>query len=121
MAMAETSVPAASAFDDPQVMYRGWWRSPESAPDLQPGAEHFMVTQALPDPGKRSLRISVANSEVSEAKDDLAAVRLRVRVELRKSLYDLPEVQGELRIHDEHVPVAQQAIATCSSAILMGS
>ena len=111
VAMAETNVPAAGALDDPEAMYRGWG-VPLSQPwDYNQAQNMFMVTQALPGPGKRSLRTSVANSDVTEAKDELAAVRLRVRVEVRKAFYDLLEAQDELRIHDEHVDIARQAIA----------
>jgi cobalt-zinc-cadmium efflux system outer membrane protein len=111
VAMAEAGVPAAGAVDDPQAMYRGWG-VPLSEPwNYNQAQNMFMVTQALPGRGKRALRTSVANSEVSEAKDQLAAVRLRVRVEARKAFYELLEAQDEMRIHDEHVGIAQQAIA----------
>lgn len=110
VAMAEANVPAAGALDDPQAMYRGWG-VPLSQPwNYNQAQNMFMVTQALPGPGKRSLRTSVADSDVTEAKDELAAVRLRVRVEVRKMFYQLLETQDELRIHDEHVAIAQQAI-----------
>lgn len=111
IAMAQAIVPAAGALDDPQAMYRGWG-VPLSQPwDYNQAQNMFMVTQALPGPGKRSLRTSVANSDVADAKDELAAVRLHVRVEVRSAFYELLEAQDELRIHDEHVAIAQQAIA----------
>jgi outer membrane protein TolC len=119
-AMAEASVPAAGALDDPQAMYRGWG-VPLSQPwNYNQAQNMFMVTQALPGPGKRSLRTSVAGSEVTEAKDQLAAVRLRVRVEVRKAFYNLLEVQDELRIHDEHLGIAQQAIAAARIRYTVG-
>lgn len=118
--MAEASVPAAGTLDDPQAMYRGWG-VPLSQPwDYNQAQNMLMVTQALPGPGKRSLRTSVANSDINEAKDELAAVRLRVRVEVRKSFYDLLEAQDELRIHDEHVAIAQQAIAAARIRYTVG-
>lgn len=110
VAMAEANVPAAGALDDPQAMYRGWG-VPLSQPwNYNQAQNMFMLTQALPGPGKRGLRTAVANSDVSVAKDDLAATRLRVRIEVRKAFYNLLEAQDELRIHDEHVDIAQQAI-----------
>ncbi|MGA7522643.1 MAG: TolC family protein [Acidobacteriaceae bacterium] len=110
VAMAEADVPTAGALDDPQAMYRGWG-VPLSQPwDYNQAQNMFMVTQSLPGPGKRSLRTSVANSGVTEAKDGLAETRLQVRVEVRKAFYNLLEAQDELRIHDEHVAIAQQAI-----------
>ncbi|HEX4007360.1 MAG TPA: TolC family protein [Acidobacteriaceae bacterium] len=118
--IAEASVPAAGALDDPQAMYRGWG-VPRSQPWNDNQAQNmFMVTQALPGPGKPSLRTSVANSDVAEAKDELAAVQLRVRVEVRKAFYDLLEAQDELRIHDEHVAIAQQAIAAARIRLTVG-
>lgn len=120
LAIAEAGVPSAGALDDPQAMYRGWG-VPLSQPwNFNQAQNMFMVTQALPGPGKRSLRTSVARSEVDEAKDELAAVRLRVRVEVRKAFYDLLEVQEELRIHDEHVAIAQQAIAAARIRYTVG-
>ncbi|HEX3986938.1 MAG TPA: TolC family protein [Acidobacteriaceae bacterium] len=108
--MAEAIVPAAGALDDPQAGYRGWG-VPLSQPwDYNQAQNMFMVTQALPGPGKPSLRTSVANSDVSEAKEELAEMHLRVRVEVRKAFYSLLEAQDELRIHDEHVEIARQAI-----------
>lgn len=108
--MAEADVPAAGALDDPQAMYRGWG-VPLSEPwDYNQAQNMFMVTQSLPGPGKRGLRTRVANSDVAVAKDDLAAVRLRVQVQVRKAFFDLLEAQDEMKIHDEHVGIARQAI-----------
>ena len=91
VAMAEANVPAAGALDDPQAMYRGWG-VPLSQPwNYNQAQNMFMATQALPGPGKRSLRTSVADSDVAEAKDELADLRLRVRVGVRKAFYDLLE------------------------------
>lgn len=118
--MAEASVPAAGALDDPQAMYRGWGVPLNQPWDYNQAQNMFMVTQALPGPGKRSLRTSVVDSDVTEAKDELAAVRLRVRVEVRKAFYDLLEAQDELRIHDEHVAIAQQAIAAARIRYTIG-
>lgn len=120
VAMAEANVPAAGALDDPQVMYRGW-----GVPLVQPwnfnqAQNMFMLTQALPGAGKRGLRTSVANANVTEARDELAAVRLRVRVEVRKQFYDLLKSQDELRIHDQHVGIAEQAIAAARIRYTVG-
>lgn len=110
LAMADAKVPAAGALEDPQAMYRGWG-VPLSQPwNYNQAQNMFMVTQSLPGPGKRGLRSAVANSDVTEAQDALASVRLRLRVEVRKAFYTLLEAQDELRIHDEHIAIAQQAI-----------
>lgn len=108
--MAEANVPAAGALDDPEAMYRGWG-VPLSQPwNYNQAQNMFMVTQALPGPGRRALRTSVAQSDVSVAKDQVAAARLRVQVQVRKAFFDLLEAQDELKIHDEHVDIARQAI-----------
>lgn len=120
VAMAEASVPAAGALDEPQAMYRGWG-VPLSQPwNYNQAQNMFMFTQALPGPGKRSLRTNVAHSAVTEAKDELASVRLRVRVQVRKAFYELLEAQDELRIHEEHVEIAQQAIAAARIRYTVG-
>ncbi len=111
VAIAESGVPAAGALDDPQAMYRGWGVPLRQPWNYNQAQNMFMVTQELPGPGKRSLRAGIANSEVAEAKDELAVVRLRVRVDVRKAFYGMLEAQDELRIHDEHLAIAKQAIA----------
>jgi len=111
VAMAESGVPAAGALDDPQAMYRGWGVPLRQPWNYNQAQNMFMVTQNLPGPGKRSLRTDIANSAVAEAKDELAVVRLRVRVDVRKAFYGMLEAEDELRIHDEHLAIAKQAIA----------
>ena len=70
----------------------------------------FSLSQTFPGREKRALRTSVAESGVDVAKANLDAVRLDVRVRVRKAFDDLLLVQDEMRIHDEHVGIAQQAI-----------
>ena len=110
VAMAEANVPAAGALDDPEAMYRGWGVPLKQPWNYNQAQNMFMVTQALPGTGKRHLRTTVAQSDVAVAKDELAATRLRVQVDTRKAFYTLVEAQDELRIHDEHVDIAGQAI-----------
>jgi outer membrane protein, heavy metal efflux system len=110
VAMAAAGVPAAGSLDDAEFMYRGWG-VPLSQPQNYNAAQNmFMVTQALPGRGKRSLRTDIAKSGVSEANDALDDIRLRVRVEVRKAFYDLLGAQDEMRIHHEHEAIARQAI-----------
>jgi len=110
VAAAEAHVPLAGALDDPQFMYRGWG-VPLSKPwDYNAAQNMLMLGQSLPGPGKRVLRTSIAQSDVTEAKSELAATRLRVQVEVRKTFFDLLRAQDEIRIHDQHVGIADQAI-----------
>ncbi|HUY93811.1 MAG TPA: TolC family protein [Terracidiphilus sp.] len=120
VAMAEANVPAAGALDDPQAMYRGWGVPLNQPQNYNAAQNMFMVTQALPGPGKRALRTSIADSSVTEAKDELAETRLQVQVQVRQAFYDLLEAQDELSIHDEHVAIAQQAIAAARIRYTVG-
>jgi outer membrane protein TolC len=52
----------------------------------------------------------VAESDVDVAKAQLEQVRLEVRVRVHKAFDDLLLAQDELRIHDQHVDIARQAI-----------
>ena len=107
---AESHVPVAGALDDPQAMYRGW-QVPLTKPwDYNAAQNMFMLGQSFPGRGKRDLRTNIAQSDAYLAKDDLEAARLRVRVEVRKAFFDMLRAQDDLRIHDEHVGIAQQAI-----------
>jgi outer membrane protein, heavy metal efflux system len=110
VAMAEAHVPTTGKLDDPQFMLRNW-QVPLSKPwDLNAAQNMLMLSQSLPGPGKRPLQTSIAQSDVTVAKDELESVRLRVRVEARKAFFDLLLAQEEMRIHDQHVDIARQAI-----------
>lgn len=110
VAMAEAHVPTTGKLDDPQFMLRNW-QVPLSKPwDLNAAQNMLMLSQSLPGPGKRTLQTSIAESDVTVAKDELGSVRLRVRVEVRKAFFDLLLAQEEMRIHDQHVDIARQAI-----------
>ena len=110
VAAAEAHVPLAGALDDPQAMYRGW-QVPLSKPwDYNAAQNMLMLGQSFPGRGKRGLRTNIAQSDVEIAKEDLETARLRVRVDVRKAFFDMLRAQDDLRIHDQHVGIAQQAI-----------
>lgn len=110
VAMAEAHVPTTGRLDDPQLMLRNW-QVPLSKPwDLNAAQNMLMLSQSLPGPGKRTLQTGIAQSEVTVAKNELESVRLRVRVEVSKAFFDLLLAQEEMRIHDQHVDIARQAI-----------
>src|SRR5271165_1808303 len=110
VAMAEAHVPTVGKLDDPQFMIRNW-QVPLSRPwDLNSAQNMLMLSQSLPGPGKRRLQTAIAKSDVTEAKDELELVRLRIRVEARKEFFDLLLAQEEMRIHNQHVDIARQAI-----------
>jgi outer membrane protein, heavy metal efflux system len=110
LAAIEAHVPVAGALEDPQAMYRAW-----SVPLNQPwnynsAQNMFMLGQSFAGRGKRGLRTAIARSDVEQAEAELEAVRLRVRVDARKAFIDMLRAQDGLRIHDQHVGLAQQAI-----------
>lgn len=110
LAVVEAHTPVAGALDDPSLMYRGW-QVPLRQPWNDNAAQNmFMLSQTLPGFGKRSLRTSVAQADVAEAKAALEATRLDVRIRVRKAFYDLLRAEDGLRIHDEHVDIARQAV-----------
>ncbi|MGC2183204.1 MAG: TolC family protein [Terriglobales bacterium] len=110
LAVVEAHVPAAGALDDPMLGYRGWGVPLRRPWDYNGAQNMFMVSQAFPGFGKRGLRTDIARSDVAEAKAALDNMRLDVRVRVRKAFYDLLRTQDELRIHDEHVAIARQAV-----------
>jgi outer membrane protein TolC len=110
VAIAEAHVPAAGSLDDPIAMYRGWGVPLEKPWDYNAAQNMFSVSQTLPGAGKRGLRASVAESDVDVAKAQLEQVCLEVRVRVHKAFDDLLLAQDELRIHDQHVDIARQAI-----------
>jgi outer membrane protein TolC len=108
--IAQAHVPTAGALDDPVAMYRGWGVPLEKPWDYNQAQNMLSISQTLPGAGKRALRTSVAESDVDVAKAQLEQVRLEVRVRVHKAFDDLLLAQDELRIHDQHVDIARQAI-----------
>ena len=110
LAAAEAHIPVAGALDDPVAMYRGWGVPLAQPWNFNDAQNMFSVSQALPGAGKRALRTSLARSDVDVAQAQLDEVRLQVRVAVRKAFDNLLLAGQELRIHDEHVRIARQAI-----------
>ena len=110
LAVVQAHVPTAGALDDPSFMYRGWQVPLRQPWNYNAAQNMFMFSQTLPGFGKRPLRTSVAEADVAEAKAALEATRLDVRIRVRKAFYDLLRAEDGLRIHDEHVDIARQAV-----------
>jgi outer membrane protein TolC len=110
VAVAQARIPSAGALDDPMAMYRGWGVPLEKPWDYNQAQNMFSISQTLPGAGKRTLRTNVAESDVDVAKAQLDQVRLEVRVRVHKAFDDLLLAQDGLRIHDQHVDIARQAI-----------
>lgn len=121
VAAAEAHVPVAGALDDPTAMYRGWGvplRQPWNFNDAQ---NMFSLSQTFPGRGKRALQTSVAESDVDVAKAQLDEVRLEVRVRMHKAFDDLLLAEDELRIHNQHVGIARQAIEAARIKYTVGA
>ena len=110
VAVAQAHLPVASALDDPQAMYRGWGVPLQKPWDFNAAQNMFSLSQTLPGGNRRALRGNVAESDVDQARANLAAARLDVQVRVRKAFDELLLVQDELRIHADHLGLARQTI-----------
>lgn len=110
VAIAEAHVSAAGALDDPIAMYRGWGVPLQQPWNFNDAQNMFSVSQMLPGPGKRGLRTGVAQSDVAESKAELQQARLDVRVRVHKAFDDMLLAADELRVHQQHIAIARQAI-----------
>lgn len=110
LAVVEAHVPTAGSLDGPSLMYRGWQVPLRQPWNYNAAQNMFMLSRTFPGFGKRSLRANVAKGDVAESKAALEAIKLDVRVRARKAFYDLLRAEDGLRIHDEHVDIARQAV-----------
>ena len=110
VAVAESSVSAAGALDDPSAMYRGWAVPLNQPWNYNDAQNMFSIGRTFQARSKRTLRTEVAKSDVDVAKAQLAQVRLEIQVRVHKAFDDMLLAQDELRIHDQHVGIARQAI-----------
>jgi outer membrane protein, heavy metal efflux system len=118
--LAKAAIIPAMGFEDPSFTYRAW-----GTPLLQPWnlnqTQHmFMFNQNLPAAGKRELRYVVANQAVDVAEAQLEAVKLDVKARVRGAFYDLLRNQDELRLHDQHIALTQQAVAAARIKYTVG-
>jgi outer membrane protein, heavy metal efflux system len=109
--MARAHVATAGALDDPMAMYRGWGVPLKKPWDYNAAQNMFSISRTFVSGTTRDLRTSIAQSDVDQAQANLDAMRLDVRVKVRKAFFDLLASQDETRIHGQHVAIAQQAIA----------
>jgi outer membrane protein TolC len=110
VALAEKHLPQAGALDDPMAMYRGWGVPLQKPWDFNAAQNMFSLSQTLPGGNKRALRASMAESDIDQAKANLAAVQLSLRVRVRKAFNDLLLTQDEILFHNQHVGIARQAV-----------
>jgi outer membrane protein, heavy metal efflux system len=121
VAIARAHVPVAGALDDPMAMYRAWGVPLKKPWDYNAAQNMFSMSQTFISGNKRDLRTSVARSDVDQAQANLDAVRLDVKVRVRKAFFDLLLTQDETRIHEQHVGIAEQAINAARIKYTVGS
>lgn len=120
VAAAQSQKPIAGALDDPQLMVKSWGvplRQPWNANQSQ---NMIMYAQSLPGPGKRALRTQVAAEDVAIAQAALAARQRDVASRVRKSYLDLLRNADEMRVHDDQVALARQALQSARVKYVVG-
>jgi outer membrane protein, heavy metal efflux system len=80
----------------------------------------FMLSQTFPGAGKRELRFEAASQAVDVAEAQLEATNLDVMARVRGAFYELLRNQDELRLHDEQIELARQAVAAARIKYTVG-
>src|SRR5215467_9877267 len=120
VALAKAGITPATALDDPSFMYRAWG-TPLLAPWNVNQTQHmFMFSQTFPAAGKRELRYLAASQAVDIAEAEVEARKLDVTARVRAAFYDLLRNQDELRLHDEQIALARQAVAAARIKYTVG-
>jgi outer membrane protein TolC len=117
---AKAGVSASTAFDDPSLMYWGWGTPIQRPWDLNQTQHMFMLSQTFPAAGKRGLRFEAANQGVDVAEAELEATKLDVAARTRAQFYELLRNDDELRLHDEQIALARQAVASARIKYTVG-
>ena len=118
--LAKAGITPATAIDDPSFMYRAWG-TPLFAPWNVNQTQHmFMFSQTFPAAGKRELRYVAANQSVDIAEAQLEAKKLDVAARVRSAFYELLRNEDELRLHDEQIALARQAVASARIKYTVG-
>jgi len=102
-------------------MYRGWGVPLKKPWDYNAAQNMFSLSQTFVSRSKRDLRASVAESDVDQAQANLDQVRLDLAVRVRKAFLGLLLTQDEVRIHEQHVGIAQHAISAARIKYTSGS
>jgi outer membrane protein, heavy metal efflux system len=117
---AKAGIIPATALDDPSFTYQAW-----GTPLLQPWnlnqTQHmFMYNQTIPGSGKRELRYATASQAIDVAEAELESKQLDVAGQVRAAFYDLLRNNDELRLHDEQIALAEQAVASARIKYTVG-
>jgi len=118
--LARAGVIPAAALDDSSFMYRGWG-TPLLAPWNVNQTQHmFMFSQTVPAKGKRELRYEIASLNIDVAQTQFEAVKRDVLARARAMFFELLRNQDVLRLHEEEVALARQAVAAARIKYTVG-
>ena len=120
MALAKSQVKGAMAVDDPSFMYRGWGTPVFRPWDLNQTQHMFMFSETIPASGKRELRYELANHGIDVAEADLESKKREVSAQVRMAFYELMRTNDELRLHDEQIALARQAVSSARIKYTVG-
>src|SRR5262249_21553072 len=117
---AKAGVGTSTGFGDPSFMYWGWGTPIQRPWDVNQTQHMFMLSQTFPALGKRELRFEAANQGVDVAEAALEAMELDVAARVRAQFYELLRNDDELRLHDEQIALARQAVASARIKYTVG-
>jgi outer membrane protein, heavy metal efflux system len=120
VALAKAGVGPSTAVEDPSFMYRGWGTPMFRPWDINQAQHMFMLSQTFPAAGKRELRYQMANQAVDVAEAEVDSMKLEIGARVRGAFYELLRNDDELRLHDEQVALARQAVAAARIKYTVG-
>jgi outer membrane protein TolC len=120
VSLVKAGVTTAGVLQDPSFMYRGWGTPLFRPWDLNQTQHMFMFSQTIPGSGKRELSYVFADQAVDVAEADLEAKNLDVAARVRAAFYELLRNDDELRLHDEQIALARQAVASARIKYTVG-
>lgn len=116
----KAGVAGSLAVEDPSFMYRAWGTPIQQPWNVNQTQHMFMFSQTFPGAGKRELRFEAANQQVDVAEAEFEAMKLDVAARVRAQFYDLLRNYDELRLHDEQIALARQAVASARIKYTVG-
>ena len=108
--VAEAQVRTSSAIEDPEFMYRGWGMPALKPWNINQVQHMFMLTQKIPAKGTRELRRQIAGDDVRLQELAVETARREVLAAARRAFHKLLLATDQLRVHQEQIALAQQAI-----------
>ena len=120
VAVSETRLPLATAFEDPIAMYRGWGVPIAQPWNLNQAQHMFMLSLNVPGRGKRELRYLIEAAGIDVVKFQVESKKREITARVRGAFFAFLRSYDELRLHDEQVELARQAIAAARIKYAVG-